>query len=33
MIAIVAAAIAAVLLGGFFLYNLFRRRPKLPISR
>ena len=33
MIAIVAAAIAAVLLGGFFLYNLFRRRTKLPISR
>jgi hypothetical protein len=29
-IAIVAALIAAVLVGGYFIYNLFRKRSNLP---
>jgi hypothetical protein len=29
----IAAIIAAVVVGGYFLYTLFRRRSKLPIIR
>ena len=32
-IAIVAALIAAILVGGYFVYNLFRKRSKLPTTR
>ena len=32
-IAIVAAVIAAIAIGGFFLYNLIRRRTNYPVIR
>ena len=32
-IAIVAAVIAAIGIGGYFIYNLIRRRPKYPVIR
>ena len=32
-IVLIAAVIAAIAVGGYLLYNLFRRRSKLPIIR
>ena len=32
-IAILAAIVAAIAIGGLFLYNLFRRRSNLPVIR
>lgn len=32
-IAILAAIVAAIAVGGYFLYNLIRRRPKYPVIR
>ncbi|HVN69144.1 MAG TPA: hypothetical protein VMU38_05810 [Candidatus Binatia bacterium] len=32
-IAVLAAIVAAIAIGGLFLYNLFRRRSNLPVIR
>lgn len=32
-IALIAAVIAALVVGGYFLFALFRRRSRLPVSR